>query len=146
MNGFLGHLCAHRLNWTRRTSWGWRDEWYDIALQQSRHKIQNLSPGGSAGFASRHNISHWPRAHHIRGPTETFFHVCLPHNMLSFSHYKLIRGIFWGAYSVSWMQHAIAEQVAGGPLCCAILSLATWWDEWITGCVLLCYGDQCRQF
>ena len=32
-----------RLNWARRASWGWRDEWDGTA---SRHKNQNSSPGG----------------------------------------------------------------------------------------------------
>ena len=33
MNGVLGHLCAHRINYVRRTSWGWWDEWGNTALQ-----------------------------------------------------------------------------------------------------------------
>ena len=34
MNRALGHLCAHyRLNWARRTSWGWWEEWDDTVLQ-----------------------------------------------------------------------------------------------------------------
>ena len=44
MNGVLGHLCAHnRLNWARRTSWGWWDEWDALP---SRRRIRNSSPGG----------------------------------------------------------------------------------------------------
>ena len=42
INGILGHPCAHRLNWARRTSWGWRDEWDDTALRQI---IRNSGPG-----------------------------------------------------------------------------------------------------
>ena len=33
INGVLGHLCAHRLNWARKTSWGWWDELHGTALQ-----------------------------------------------------------------------------------------------------------------
>ena len=52
MNGFsknmkwneclLGHLCVHvyRLNLARRTSWGWRDEWDDTALQTQNSKFE----------------------------------------------------------------------------------------------------------
>ena len=40
-SGFRPPLCTYRLNWVRRTSWGWWDEWEDIALQ-----TQNSNPGG----------------------------------------------------------------------------------------------------
>ena len=36
-SGFRPPLCTYRLNWARRTSWGWWDDWDDTALQ-----IQNL--------------------------------------------------------------------------------------------------------
>ena len=39
MNRALGHLCAHRLNWTRRTSWGWWDDWDDTVLQTQDSKF-----------------------------------------------------------------------------------------------------------
>ena len=43
--GFRPLLCTYtgRLNWSRRPSWGWWDEWDDTA---SRHRIWNSSPGG----------------------------------------------------------------------------------------------------
>ena len=32
--GFRPPLCTYKLNWARRTSWGWWDEWDDTALQK----------------------------------------------------------------------------------------------------------------
>ena len=32
-SGFRPPLCTYRLNWARRTSWGWCDDWDDTALQ-----------------------------------------------------------------------------------------------------------------
>ena len=41
MNEVLGHLCAHsRLNWARRTSGGWWDEWDGTALQTQDSKYE----------------------------------------------------------------------------------------------------------
>ena len=42
-SGFRQPLCTYRLNWARRTSWGWWDDWDDNFLQT---QIQNSSPGG----------------------------------------------------------------------------------------------------
>ena len=33
-------LCPYRLNWVRRTSWGWWDEWDDTALQTQDSKFE----------------------------------------------------------------------------------------------------------
>ena len=33
-------LCTYRLNWPRKTSWGWWDEWYDTALQTQDSKFK----------------------------------------------------------------------------------------------------------
>ena len=45
MNRALGHLCAHihwyRLNWARRTPWGWWDEWDDTVLQTQDSKFES---------------------------------------------------------------------------------------------------------
>ena len=38
--GFRPPLCTCRLNWTRRTSWGWRDEWDDTAIQTQDSKFE----------------------------------------------------------------------------------------------------------
>ena len=42
MNRALGQLCAHnyRLNWARRTSWGWWDDWDDTVLQTQDSKFE----------------------------------------------------------------------------------------------------------
>ena len=32
-SGFRPPLCTYRLNWARRTSWGWWDDWDETALQ-----------------------------------------------------------------------------------------------------------------
>ena len=39
-SGFRPPLCTYRLNWTRRTSWGWWDEWDDTALQTQDSKFK----------------------------------------------------------------------------------------------------------
>ena len=63
MNGVLGHLCAHnRLNWARRTSRGWWDDWDDTALlavwgrarylsiTEALHNIESLRVSGGETF------------------------------------------------------------------------------------------------
>ena len=40
MNRALGHLCAHMLNWARKTSWGWWDDWDDTVLQTQDSKFE----------------------------------------------------------------------------------------------------------
>ena len=39
-SGFRPPLCTYRLNWARRTSWGWRDEWDDNVLQTQDLKFE----------------------------------------------------------------------------------------------------------
>ena len=39
-SGFRPTLCTYRLNWTRRTSWGWWDEWDDTVLQTQDLKFE----------------------------------------------------------------------------------------------------------
>ena len=38
--GFRPPLCLYRLNWARRTSWGWWDDWDDIVLQTQDSKFE----------------------------------------------------------------------------------------------------------
>ena len=38
-SGFRPPLCTYRLNWARRTSWGWWGEWDDTALQTHDSKF-----------------------------------------------------------------------------------------------------------
>ena len=39
-SGFRPPLCTYRLNWARRTSWGWWDDWDDTALQTQDSKFE----------------------------------------------------------------------------------------------------------
>ena len=37
---FRPALCTYRLNWARRTSWGWWDDWDDTVLQTQDSKFE----------------------------------------------------------------------------------------------------------
>ena len=39
-SGFRPALCTYRLNWARRTSWGWWDDWDDTVLQTQDSKFE----------------------------------------------------------------------------------------------------------
>ena len=39
-SGFRPLLCTYRLNWARRTSWGWWDDWGDTVLQTQNSKFE----------------------------------------------------------------------------------------------------------
>ena len=39
-SGFRPPLCTYRLNWARRTSWGWSDDWDDTVLQTQDSKFE----------------------------------------------------------------------------------------------------------
>ena len=39
-SGFRPPLCTYRLNWARRTSWGWWDDWDDTFLQTQNSKLE----------------------------------------------------------------------------------------------------------
>ena len=39
-SGFRPPLCTYELNWARRTSWGWWDDWDDTALQIQDSKFE----------------------------------------------------------------------------------------------------------
>ena len=39
-SGFRPPLCTYRLNWARRTSWGWWDDWDDTFLQTQDSKFE----------------------------------------------------------------------------------------------------------
>ena len=39
-SGFRPPLCTYRLNWARKTSWGWWDEWDDTVLQTQDSKSE----------------------------------------------------------------------------------------------------------
>ena len=39
-SGFRPPLCTYRLNWARRTSWGWWDDWDDTVLQTQDSRFE----------------------------------------------------------------------------------------------------------
>ena len=39
-SGFRPPLCTHRLNWARRTTWRWWDDWDDTVLQTQDSKFE----------------------------------------------------------------------------------------------------------
>ena len=39
-SGFRPPLCTYRLNWARRTSWGWWDDWDDTVLHTQNLKFE----------------------------------------------------------------------------------------------------------
>ena len=39
-SGFRPPLCTYMLNWARRTSWGWWDDWDDTVLQTQDSKFE----------------------------------------------------------------------------------------------------------
>ena len=39
-SGYRPPLCTYRLNWARRTSWGWWDDWDDTVLQTQDSKFE----------------------------------------------------------------------------------------------------------
>ena len=39
-SGFRPPLCTYRLNWARRTSWGWWDDWDHTVLQTQDSKFE----------------------------------------------------------------------------------------------------------
>ena len=50
-SGFRPPLCTYRLNWTRRTTWGWWDDWDDTVLQTG-FEIQSPAVWGRARYLS----------------------------------------------------------------------------------------------
>ena len=45
--GFRSPLCTYSLNWTKRTFWGWWDEWDDNSLRTQDSKFAPWRPGPS---------------------------------------------------------------------------------------------------
>ena len=39
-SGFRSSMCTYGLNWVRRTSWGWWDDWDDTVLQTRDSKFE----------------------------------------------------------------------------------------------------------
>ena len=66
----LNRVLGHMLNWAKRTSWGWWDEWDDTPLR-IRHRIWNSRPGGLRpstlhhGHDAPHNIKFYEGKKHF---------------------------------------------------------------------------------
>ena len=53
-SGFRPPLCTYRLNWARRTSWGWWDDWDDTVLQTQDSKFEGGGPRVVVSTAAFH--------------------------------------------------------------------------------------------
>ena len=55
-SGFMPLLCTYRLNWARRASWRWWDDWDDTVLQtqDSRPSTLPLGHGGCPQYWLSH--------------------------------------------------------------------------------------------
>ena len=70
-SGFRPPLCTYRLNWARRNSWGWWDDWDDTVLQTQDSKFEPWrSEAEHANSRSRRPPQYW--LSHVDGE-ETFF-------------------------------------------------------------------------
>ena len=67
-SGFRPPLCTYRLNWARRTSWGWWDEWDDTGFE-----IRALAVWGRARYLSVTEAPHNTEFHTWMGKK----HFCL---------------------------------------------------------------------
>ena len=117
-SGFRPPLCTYRLNWARRTSWGWWDDWDDTVLQTQDSKFEPWrSEAEHATSRSR------------RLPTIlTFTHGWGRNNFVSFKPPRLgtePRTLAWKA--------AVLTTTLGPPPCmCAALQLLVWLREYLT--------------
>ena len=88
-SGFRPPLCTYRLNWARRTSWRWWDDWDDTVLQTQDSKFDPWrSEAEHATFWSRRlptiltftrGFKLWGRYYHTekrRSKYETFTQWC----------------------------------------------------------------------
>ena len=123
-SGFRPLLCTYRLNWVRRTSWGWWDEWDDIFLQTQDSKFE---PWWSQ---AEHAISWSRRLSKILGFTRgwernIFFQTAETGNL------GPPPPLFWD--TPGWLKWN--ESGFRPPLCTYRLNWARrtswgWWDDW----------------
>ena len=104
-SGFMPPLCTYRLNWARRTSWGWWDDWDDTVLQTQDSKFEPWrSEAEHATSRSR------------RLPTIlTFTRGWWRNNFVSVISESMVR-IILGALGLSGLEHY------GLPLCMSVPS------------------------
>ena len=70
-SGFRPPLCTYRLNWARRTSWGWWDDWDDTVLQTQDSKF--LAVWGRARYLSVTEAPHNTNFHTWMGKKQFCF-------------------------------------------------------------------------
>ena len=65
--GFRPPLYTYRLNWARRTSWGWWEEWDDTALQTQDSKFEPWRSEVEHVTEAPHNIEspEWAEKKHL---------------------------------------------------------------------------------
>ena len=72
-SGFRPLLCTYRLNWARRTSWGWWDDWDDTALQTQNSKFEAEAVWGRARYLSVTEAPHNTNFHTWMGKKQFCF-------------------------------------------------------------------------
>ena len=91
------HLCTYRLNWARRTSCGWWDEWDDTALQTQDSTFERWrSEAEHATSRSRRlptiwNLYEWAERKHFSEPaiSDSFKPLTAKSFIWIFTHSKL---------------------------------------------------------
>ena len=82
-SGFRPPLCTYRLNWARRTSWGWWDDLRWHCPPDTRFEIRALAVWGRARYLSVTEAPHYSDFHTWMGKTReyntdiVFFWKCL---------------------------------------------------------------------
>ena len=71
-SGFKPPLCTYRLNWARRTSWGWWDDRDDTVLQTG-FEIRALAVWGRARYLSVTEAPHNTDFHTLMGKKHFYF-------------------------------------------------------------------------
>ena len=69
-SGFRPPLCTYRLNWARRTSWGWWDDWDDTPLRTQDSKFEPWRSEAELPLGHGGSPQYW--LSHVDGE-ETFF-------------------------------------------------------------------------
>ena len=72
-SGLRPPLCTYRLNWARRTSWGWWDDWDDTVLQTQDSKFEPWRSWGRARYLSVTEAPHNTNFHTWMGKKQICF-------------------------------------------------------------------------
>ena len=76
--GFKQPLCTCRLNWARRTSWGWWDEWDDTALQTQNSKFESCSSEAEHATSGSRSLPTVLYLYEWAGKKTFFFETWMP--------------------------------------------------------------------